>query len=234
MLTTNTSWFERALERAFGKRSQGVIDALLKTDELRQVLHRVEEREVEARADLVRRLAAAPARHEKAAKPLNDRQQSARERVKQLENELATAVAELRDADAASLAGSIARDREIADLTRQLLESADPRIEAFKKELVQLHDVIRHTPADSWSEKQWSDRWGRNIERRVYSAARANAAIEALRLGMDRASALALQPLTSDQVTAALRHILHDIALPLRHFQRVTLPEVTAASPAIH
>lgn len=227
------TWLERLIEKQFGRKSTQVMEALLQADEFQGALHRVEATEVARRADIVRRRAEAPARHLEEAEKLHKRLQSAQHRLREARAALAEAEAEVKQVEVESLSAGILHEREMSDLTRQLVDSADPRIEAFIARLRDASNDVRAMPLDSWPTERWSEAWGTNVPAVIYSSKRASDAIAALDEACKQLAAMKLLAHTSDEVTAALHKISAHIAPALRACQK-HVPELEAPAPTLH
>ena len=175
--------------RGFTKRTLAALHLLAKSPLADQEIAKVEATEVAKRTALAERLAVMPAQHTKDIAALHRKAIESAAALDKAKQELAAAIEANTAAQVAHTSAAWALDNAAAAIRMELEKSADPRLALYSAAARNIRDnQLRH---------------------RISSGS--NEAMKALGAASDRALELVLVPLTSAQVTAALRQISEDI-----------------------
>lgn len=226
-----TTFIENIFRRHFGEqRGEQIVEAFVTSPQMEAVVADLDADQVAKRAELVKRLQEAPARHKAAIIAATAEAEQKKRDLEKARVALETAQSEHHAALNAAISLGLVYEYEVTRLQRELEKSADARIEMFATACYDVFLQLRNCHP-----KQIINlRGGRPAI--SYDNTHLVKAASALAAAGRDARDLRLQALTFQEVTDALEKLRSGLVSPLKATNegRLAPPEIDGASAYMH
>lgn len=189
-----------------GRKSKAALQALLQSPMVEAALADAEKQEVEKRAVMVARLAAVPDEHAKACAVVRKKLDAAEAAVTKATRQLADAHEGHRLATVEFGSVSGVKEKTENDLTREIIDSADPRLVTFAGYLHDVQMLLRNDPQFEFETTPPARMWGKEGLRMVVPS-KIPEAWNAIDVARGQAMEMRMAALTRAEITATLREI---------------------------
>lgn len=186
----------------------------------------VERERLQKRATVFAQLQATPAKYAKAGEAAWNKLQKKQDALDAARRAVDEAIQAVATAMGESLGVSYAQERDLGQLTRELEDTADPRIMGFVDQLQGIRSLVRNMNPIMFT-KEPRGMFG-DLHDVVVTDPKFGVAMDAITSAIERATGMRLQVLTSTEVTDALTAITGELE-PLLKSVGAPLPVVNAA-----